>query len=85
LTKYSIREPERLLDHLEHVRNVGYGESIEESIIGIYGVAACIRSRKNDVVAAICIAGSNRCLLAERDKVVRAANAISQDLKFNFD
>jgi DNA-binding IclR family transcriptional regulator len=85
LTKYSIREPERLLEHLEHVRNVGYGETIEEPIIGIYGVAAGIRSRKNDVVAAICIAGSNRSLLAERDKVVRAANAISQDLRFNFD
>jgi DNA-binding IclR family transcriptional regulator len=85
LTKYSIREPSRLLEHLEGVRNVGYGETIEESILGIFGVAAGIRNRKNDVVAAVCIAGSNRSLLADRDKVVRTANAISQDLRFNFD
>jgi DNA-binding IclR family transcriptional regulator len=85
LTKYSIREPRQLLEHLECVRNVGYGETVEESILGIFGVAAGIRNRKNDVVAAVCIAGSSRHLLGERDKVVRTANAISQDLRFNFD
>jgi DNA-binding IclR family transcriptional regulator len=80
MTKYSIRDPVRLLEHLEHVRNVGYGETIEESIIGIYGVAAGIRSSKNDVVAAVCIAGPDRNLLDAHDEVVRAANAISRDL-----
>lgn len=85
LTRYSIRDPDELLEHLEHVRNAGYGESIQESIIGIYGVAACIRSRKNDVVAAVCIAGPDKNLVAHRDKVVRTANEISQDLRFKFD
>jgi DNA-binding IclR family transcriptional regulator len=81
MTKYSIRDPARLLEHLEHVRNVGYGETIEESIIGIYGVAAGIRSSRNGVVAAVCIAGSDRNLLAAHDEVIRAAKAISRDLR----
>jgi len=80
LTRYSIRDPAQLLKHLEHVRNVGYGETIEESIIGIYGVAAGIRSGNNDVVAAVCIAGPDRNLLDDHDEVVRTANAISRDL-----
>ena len=80
MTKYSIRDPVRLLEHLEHVRNVGYGETIEESIIGIYGVAAGIRSSKNEVIAAVCIAGADRILLDAHDEIVRAANAISRNL-----
>jgi DNA-binding IclR family transcriptional regulator len=80
MTKYSIRDPDRLLEHLEHVRSVGYGETIEESIIGIYGVAAGIRSSKNDVVAAVCIAGSDRNLLDAHDEVIRTADAISREL-----
>ena len=44
------------------------------------GLAAPIRDRRNEIVAAICLAGRNRSLLKRRDDVIETANAIGHDL-----
>jgi DNA-binding IclR family transcriptional regulator len=80
LTKYSIRDPKALAKHLEEVRKAGYAVTDEESLIGVYGVAAAIRDHRGEAVAAICIASGNRATLRLHEQVRHAAEKISHDL-----
>ena len=80
MTRKTITDRDEFLAHLQEVRAQGYATTIEESLIGVYGLAAPIRDRRNEVVAAICIAGRNRSLLKRRDDVIETANAIGHDI-----
>lgn len=80
VTSKTITDRDEFRVHLQEVRAQGYATTIEESLVGICGVAAPIRDRRNRVVAAVCIAGRNRALLKRRDDVIETANAISHDI-----
>ncbi len=79
-TRKTITNCDEFLAHMQQVRGQGYATTIEESLIGVYGLAAPIRDRHGEVVAAICIAGRNRALLKRRGDVIETANAISYDI-----
>lgn len=66
--------------HLQEVRAQGYATTVEESLVGIWGVAAPIRDRRNKVVASVCIAGRSRSFLNRREDVIDTANAIGHDI-----
>ena len=80
VTGKTITDSDEFRVHLQEVRARGYATTIEESLVGICGVAAPIRDRRNKVVAAVCIAGRNRSLLKRRDDVIETANAIGHDI-----
>jgi len=80
VTRKTITDRAEFLAHLQQVRAQGYATTIEESLPGVFGLAAPIRDRRNEVVAAICIAGRNRSLLKRRDDVIETANAIGHDI-----
>ncbi len=80
LTKYSIRDPKVLIEHLEEVRRQGYAVTNEESLMGVYGVAAGIKDRRSQVVAAVCAASGNPATLGLHSQVKQTAERISRDL-----
>lgn len=80
LTKYSIRDPKALAKHLDEVRKAGYAVTDEESLMGVFGVAAAVRDHHDEVVAAICIASGNSAILRLHEQVKQTAERISRDL-----
>lgn len=80
VTRYTITDRGELLAHLEHVRQQGYATTVEESILGVFGVAAPIRNQHGHVVAAVCIAGRKASLLERRREVITTAEAISRSI-----
>ncbi len=79
-TQFTISDPDALLAHLQEVRQQGFARTVEESILGVYGVAAPIWYEDEKVVAAICIAGRDRNLISRHQQVVAAAKAIGRDI-----
>jgi DNA-binding IclR family transcriptional regulator len=80
VTKYTITDKSELLAHLKQVRKLGYATTIQESLIGVYGVAAPIRDSTSKVVGSICIASRKEALLKRREEVMRTADAIGRDI-----
>jgi IclR family acetate operon transcriptional repressor len=80
VTRHTITDTNELLTHLALVREQRFATTIEESLLGVFGVAAPIKDGDGKVVAAICIAGRDRSLLERASEVIRTANAISHDI-----
>lgn len=80
VTRHTITDRVQLLAHLEQVRHQGYATTVEESILGVYGVAAPIRNHHGHVVAAVCIAGRKPSLLERTREVISTAEAISRSI-----
>jgi DNA-binding IclR family transcriptional regulator len=57
LCKNTITDPEKLRAELARIRERGYAQSLEETDLGAWGVAAPIRDWKGQVVGAIGVAG----------------------------
>ena len=90
LTARTLVTPESIRAEIQTVRALGLAVSDEEVAEGMYGVAAPIRDRRREVVAAITLAAPvSRAGPAERDchrsAVVEAGRRISHNLGFRAD
>lgn len=65
-TENTITDPEKLLEHLEMVRKLGYAVDNEENEPGVRCVAAPIFDYRNKVIAALSISGSVLTITPER-------------------
>lgn len=80
LTRHSIRDPTTLISELENVRANGYAISRQESLLGVYGVAAPIRDADERVIAAAGIAGHEHQIVGYHSHVMASAAQISRTL-----
>ena len=81
VTRHTITDRADFLRHLEQVRGQGHATSVEESPLGIYGLAAPIHDRGCKVVAAVCVAGRNPAFLGLHREVMSTAEAISRAIQ----
>ncbi len=84
-TRRSITDPAAYERELGRVREQGFATDVEEYLDGVRAVAAPVRDRKRNVVAAVCVLGvSAKLKRAElrgaADAVRRAARSLSRDL-----
>jgi DNA-binding IclR family transcriptional regulator len=56
-TEHTVVDPAALLDHVEGIREDGYGYTIEELEVGLNAVGAPVRSSDGAVVAAVSVSG----------------------------
>lgn len=75
-TKHTTVDAQRLEQRLDEIRRVGYVWTAEEFQIGITSVAAPVRNRAGDVVAAIHCHGPSYRFPADRDQA-EIANAVT--------
>ena len=80
VTRDTITDRAQLLAHLEQVRQQGYSTTVEESILGVFGVAAPIRNHHGHAIAAVCVAGRKGSLLERTREVITTAEAISRSI-----
>jgi DNA-binding IclR family transcriptional regulator len=82
-TDNTITNRRKLEEHLQTVRDQGYGFTLEEYLIGLAAVAAPIRDIEGHVVAAVSLSGPNFRITADTipgiaEHVMAAALEISQ-------
>ena len=53
LTEYTIQNPQKLLNDLVATRERGYGLSVQEEYLPVFGIAAPIRDLDGEVVACL--------------------------------
>jgi IclR family transcriptional regulator, KDG regulon repressor len=87
-TPYTITDKEKLQEELSNIRKTGIAVDREEHESGIICAAAPIRDYKNEVYASISITSITQRmtleqLLALKEKLVTAADAISRKLGYN--
>lgn len=84
ITKNTITDKSQIILELNNIKMMGYSVSKEESMEGIYGIAAPIKNSQNEVIAGICIAPPKRRAVKNIDSliqvVVEIANEIHNDL-----
>lgn len=80
LTRHSIRDPATLRAELEAIRVNGYAVSRQESLLGVYGVAAPVRDVSGEVVAAVGVAGHDHHVVGFQREVIAAGARISRTL-----
>jgi DNA-binding IclR family transcriptional regulator len=90
LTHRTITIPEKLLAHLEQVRDRGYALDDEERGIGIRCVAAPIRDHSGNVIAGISLAApifhmTEESLPKYTEKLLAAAGEISRQMGYTTD
>jgi DNA-binding IclR family transcriptional regulator len=66
LCTYTITEPEPLREELQHIREQGWASSLEETNVGVWGLAVPILGPQRDVTCAVGIAGPIARLAQER-------------------
>lgn len=84
-TDRTITDPDELWEHLEKVRDLGYGTDHGEFHEGVHCVAAPIFAADSDVVATICITGPAHRLPASSFRhlgalAIEAANKVTERL-----
>ena len=81
VTRHTIVDRAELLAHLEKVKRQGYGTTVEESLLGVFGIAAPIRGLHGRVVGTICVAGRRPSILDRRREVMGTAEAIGRAIE----
>jgi DNA-binding IclR family transcriptional regulator len=81
MTSASIRDPKVLCEHLETVRATGLATSIDEAIVGVYGIAAPVFDAQGEILASVAVAGHDREVLGFGPATANAARAITRDLR----
>ena len=87
-TKKTITDKNKLLDCLEQVKEIGYATEIEELMIQRTCVAAPIKNRAGQVIAAISFSGSTDTVIQNlsvlTNDIVSAGTQISTELGYNY-
>lgn len=80
LTPFSITAPNALRQELEQIRRRGYSTALEEGVLGVSGLSAGIFNRKDELLAAVAIAGLGDSVLKWDEAVLSTADSISAHL-----
>lgn len=86
LTRFTVTEPEQILERIRSIRERGYAVSNQESFVGDISVAAAVRNHRKEVLAAVNVAVPHpRWTAARAEKelapvVIETARAISKAL-----
>lgn len=83
---YTITDPPKFKERLEHIRKQGFTFNIDEMNLGVSAVAAPVKTRTGHVEYAVSIAGPSSRISPARlqtlsRSVVRAADELTQKLK----
>jgi len=87
VTAKTITQPQRFLQQLHHIREVGYGVDDEEFSLGVRCVAAPVFSNTSEVIAAASVSAPTTCLTYDKlpefaKHVMQSAQEISTRLGY---